>query len=239
MKRSTFAAIGLWAAVAVITSCGVPRSSTVQRIDSPLGLGDARVPPTTTPLTTTTEPAPTTTPPVPTPPPTSPPQTIPPTTAPPATAPATVPATTQPVPTSTLGPAADLYYIFGDGVQRVPRQITNPTDPQSVLQALEQPAPIDINPSLRNAFTPASKLKVTVKGGVATVEVGADFQSLNPIDLRAATAQIVLSLRLPGIGQVMFQLNGQNIPVRRGDNSNSNPSDKLTFDEYEHLVVNP
>ena len=60
----------------------------------------------------------------------------------------------------------------------------------------------------------------TVTGGIATVELSADFTAASSTDQRAAVAQIVCTLTArPGIGQVQFQLNAKPADVPRGDGS--------------------
>lgn len=234
-----------------IASCGVPKSSTIKRVDSPLGPSVTVLPTTTTPTTSTsttytapvTTPTPLTSPSTTTTPTTTPP-TVPATAAPTTTAPATSAAsTTVPVtqtPT-TVFPVVDveLYFITGGQLTAVQRTLAKPAGPNQVIEALEQGVPPgNIGTGLRSAVPAGAIKNVTVTGGVANVQVVQDFRTLIPsLDQRLAIAQIVLSLQLPGIGQVTFSIDGVGIVVPRGDNTSSAPGTPLTFDEYRPLVV--
>lgn len=133
----------------------------------------------------------------------------------------------------------ELYFITGGQLTAMQRTLAKPAGPNQVIEALEQGVPPgNIGTGLRSAV-PASAIKnVTVTGGVANVQVVQDFRTLIPsLDQRLAIAQIVLSLQLPGIGQVTFSIDGVGIVVPRGDNTSSAPGAPLTFDEYRPLVV--
>ena len=233
-----------------IASCGVPKSSTIKRVDSPLGPSVTALPTTTTPTPSTapvTTPTPPTSPSTTTTPTTTPittPPTVPTTTAPSTTAPATtavsttVPVTQTP---TTVFPVVDveLYFITGGQLTAVQRTLAKPAGPNQVIEALEQGVPPgNIGTGLRSAVPAGAIKNVTVTGGVANVQVVQDFRTLIPsLDQRLAIAQIVLSLQLPGIGQVTFSIDGVGIVVPRGDNTSSAPGAPLTFDEYRPLVV--
>ena len=239
-----------------IASCGVPKSSTIKRVDSPLGPSVTALPTTTTPTTSTsttytasvtisttpTSPSTTTTP--TTTPPTVPATAAPATTAPTTTAPVTtavsttVPVTQTP---TTVFPVVDveLYFITGGQLTAMQWTLAKPAGPNQVIEALEQGVPPgNIGTGLRSAVPAGAIKNVTVTGGVANVQVVQDFRTLIPsLDQRLAIAQIVLSLQLPGIGQVTFSIDGVGIVVPRGDNTSSAPGALLTFDEYRPLVV--
>jgi hypothetical protein len=103
-----------------------------------------------------------------------------------------------------------------------------------VLQALAQPptAPEE-RAGLNTAVTPG--LTATVKAGVATVALNADFGTEADTDQLNAVAQIVCTLTArPGIGQVQFALDGTITEVPRGDGSTT--SAPVSRDNYPKLI---
>lgn len=228
------ASVGILAA-----ACGVPKSSRITRVDQPIGL--STIPTTTVPPTTA-------------PPSTAPPTTAVPTTTSPATVAPTAPATTvatttaapsTAVPTTavqtTVFPTEDvqLYFITGGQLKAVTRALPKGAGPQQVLEALQLGVPPgDAGAGLRSAVPRDSIVGVTSVGGVANVAVVPNFSTQIPsLDQRLAIAQIVLSLRLPGIGQVTFSIDGAGINVPKGDGSSSGPGATVTFDDYKSLIV--
>ena len=69
---------------------------------------------------------------------------------------------------------------------------------------------------------------------MARISATSPFLSeLEPLDQRLAIAQIVLTLtRRPGIGQVIFNVDGTDIPVPRGAGDLTSPGSAVTYDDY-------
>jgi len=77
--------------------------------------------------------------------------------------------------------------------------------------------------------------RVTARGGVAIVQLGAKFPELPPSEQSLGIAQLVLTLTdRPGIGQVSFSLNGQPTDVPRADGSLDRGP--LAHDDYRTLL---
>ena len=75
---------------------------------------------------------------------------------------------------------------------------------------------------------------VEVRRGIARVSAVAPFLSeLEPLDQRLAIAQLVLTLtRRPGIGQVIFVVDGVEISVPRGGGDLTVAGTPVTYDDY-------
>jgi spore germination protein GerM len=202
---------------AALASCGVPQDDSVRVIaDVPKGLT------ATTTSTTTTTLAPTTT---------SPPSTVPQTST-------TTPVTSQ-APPSTIPTAFALYFVMGDRLIRVIRRADEPTDAEALTSLLVLgPFPEDNVPFARTAIEFGDIERITVAGGIATVDLGSKFADLPSSERRRAVAQLVLTLAgRPGIGPVRFRLNGQPIAVPRGDGSIAGRT--VSSDDYVSLVDDP
>jgi spore germination protein GerM len=75
-------------------------------------------------------------------------------------------------------------------------------------------------------------------GGVARVDLAAEFSELSPNDQILALAQVVCTLTsLPGIGQVRFTQDGAPVEVLRGDNSLAD--EPVSRADYQRLLPAP
>jgi len=158
--------------------------------------------------------------------------------------------TTVALPTTTLEPAIDntttsvadvlyenveLYFVSANRVVRSERRIVSPATPTQVLDTLLAGLdPSTENVGLRSALPRALTATIEVRRGVARIESTAPFLSeLEPLDQRLAIAQLVLTLtRRPGIGQVIFSVDGEIIQVPRGGGDLTPPGSAVTFDDY-------
>jgi spore germination protein GerM len=204
---------------AALASCGVPQDDSVRVIaDVPKGLTA-----TTTSTTTTTTSIPPTT--------TTPPSTIPQTST-------TAPVTSQ-APPSTIPTVFALYFVMGDRLIKVIRSTEEPADAEALTSLLVLgPFPEDNAPFARTAIEFGDIERITVAGGIATVDLGSKFADLPSSERRRAVAQLVLTLAgRPGIGPVRFRLNGQPIAVPRGDGSIAGRT--VSSDDYVSLVDDP
>jgi spore germination protein GerM len=208
-----------FAVLFTLASCGVPQDDSVRVIsDVPKGLTAT----TTSTTTTTTTIAPTTT---------MPPSTVPQTST-------TAPVTSQAPPT-TIPAVLALYFVVGDRLIKVVRRSEEPADAEALVSLLVLGPFFDENvPFARTAIGFGDIERVTVAGGIATVDLGAKFADLPSSERRRAVAQLVMTLAgRPGIGPVRFRLNGQPIAVPRSNGSIAGRT--VSSDDYISLVDDP
>jgi spore germination protein GerM len=219
MNRLVAVALLAGSAAGLAAGCGVGGDGDLQRI----GAGDlAGLDQTTTSTTTSTTTTTTT--------------TVPPTASVVAGSTSTA-ATTTTIPTEPV----ELYFIAGDVLESVTQELTRGPGPSRVLEVLESGPPTgDAGIGLTSLVPPGLTRPVIESGtGVATVDlVGELFESIEGgIDQRRAIAQIVLTLtRRPGIGQVRFTLDGEDLAVPKLGNVLSDPGEAVARIDYESLL---
>ncbi|MFZ9843191.1 MAG: GerMN domain-containing protein [Ilumatobacteraceae bacterium] len=158
--------------------------------------------------------------------------------------------TTVAAPTTTVEPVVDntttsvvdvlydnveLYFVSANRVVRSERRIVSPATPTQVLDTLLAGLdPSTESAGLRSALPRALTATIDVRRGVARIESTAPFLSeLEPLDQRLAIAQLVLTLtRRPGIGQIVFSVDGEIIQVPRGGGDLTAPGAAVTYDDY-------
>lgn len=143
-------------------------------------------------------------------------------------------------PPGTVYEMVDLYFIRNATVIRVQRSMISPVDTNGALAALTEGLIDDSTTvGLRSAIPKSLEANVDVDRGVATVNATRAFlNSLSAVDQRLAIAQIVLTLTSrPGIGQVVFYVDGKAIAVPRGRGDLSGAGDAVTFDDYANIIV--
>ena len=143
-------------------------------------------------------------------------------------------------PQGTVYEMVDLYFIRNVTVTKVQRSIISPLDANGALAALTEGLIDDSTTvGLRSAIPASLEARVDVYRGVATVNATRAFlNSLSAVDQLLAIAQIVLTLTSrPGIGQVVFYVDGKAIAVPRGRGDLSGAGDAVTFDDYANIVV--
>ena len=134
----------------------------------------------------------------------------------------------------------DLYFIRNAAVTRAQRSVISPVDANGALAALTEGLVEDSTTvGLRSAIPASLEASVDVDRGVATVNATRAFlNSLSAVDQRLAIAQIVLTLTSrPGIGQVVFFVDGKAIVVPRGRGDLSSAGEPVTFDDYTNIIV--
>jgi spore germination protein GerM len=150
--------------------------------------------------------------------------------------------TTSAATTSTVATEQiELYYVAGSVLESVTQEVFRGISPFGVLRALEAgPPPPDVNVGLTSVLPVGLTRGVTESGtGVATVDlVGEIFENIEGGDeQRQAIAQIVLTLtRRPGVGQVRFTLDGEDLPVPKRGNVLSEPGEPVSRLDYESLL---
>jgi spore germination protein GerM len=134
----------------------------------------------------------------------------------------------------------DLYYLLGSRLFRVQTTVVSPATPDQVLtflhsNSLSGPSYV----GLRSALPTTFEATITVNRGVAEVDAGGSFlRSIAPSDQRLAVAQLVATLTSrPGIGQVVFAVDGEQIAVPRGRGDVVPAGTPVTFEDYAMLII--
>ena len=152
------------------------------------------------------------------------------------------PSTTVAPTTTTTNPSLSypfaLYWIRGDQVVRVRRQL--PLEPTLALVSaifLQGPDPLELDTGLRTALPlPSSIIRVTSEAGTATVELDASFFSLGGQEQIRGIAQIVYTVTgVAGVGRVRFAFRGRAVAVPRADGQPT--SVPVSRDDYRSLVA--
>lgn len=148
---------------------------------------------------------------------------------------ATPPENTSTTVADVLYESVELYFVSANRVVRSERRIVSPATPTQVLDTLL--AGLDNqteSAGLRSALPRGLTATIEVRRGVARISSTAPFLSdLEPSDQRLAIAQLVLTLtRRPGIGQVLFSVDGVDIQVPRGGGDLTAPGVAVTYDDY-------
>lgn len=129
----------------------------------------------------------------------------------------------------------EIYLVSANRVVRSERLIVSPATPTQVLDTLLAGLDSETQSAgLRSALPRGLTATIDVRRGVARVASTAPFLSeLEPLDQRLAIAQLVLTLtRRPGIGQVLFSVDGVEISVPRGGGDLTEPGVAVTYDDY-------
>ena len=133
----------------------------------------------------------------------------------------------------------DLFFISNSRIIKVQRNVASPANPSQALSSLvEGPSTSPEFVGLRTALPTTFTAKVDVTRGVAQVDATRAFlNSLSGLDQKLAIAQIVLTLTSrPGVGQVLFSVEGKFISVPRGRGDSVASGIAVTFDDYASLV---
>ncbi|MHB1129904.1 MAG: GerMN domain-containing protein [Ilumatobacteraceae bacterium] len=167
-------------------------------------------------------------------------------------APSTTAAATTSTTTTTLDPnldsakpevvseIVDLYFVSSNNVVRTQRNITSPATATQTLASLITGPPNDgTSVGLRSALPNSFTATVDVSRGVATIDAASSFlTNLSPGDQKLAIAQLVLTLTSrPGIGQVLFSVDGSPIAVPRGRGDLAPAGQSVSFDDYTKLII--
>jgi hypothetical protein len=163
--------------------------------------------------------------------------TLPTTTTTSTTIPLLPPPTQTEPPTSIIRTeTVKVYYVVGLQITPIERELVSPTTSTQILELLKRVPEDDSTQGLRTAV-PDLAMSVSDDGsGVALVDLPTGFFEAAGEDARYAIAQIVLSLRTDGIGQVRFTLAGQPVQVPRGTGDLAQPDTPLALRDYENLL---
>jgi len=133
----------------------------------------------------------------------------------------------------------DLFFISNSRIIKVQRNVASPANPsQSLSSLVEGPNTSPEFVGLRTALPTTFAASVDVIRGVARVDATRAFlNSLSGLDQKLAIAQIVLTLTSrPGVGQVLFSVDGKLISVPRGRGDSVASGVAVTFDDYSTLI---
>ena len=133
----------------------------------------------------------------------------------------------------------DLFFISNSRIIKVQRNVGSPANPAQALSSLvEGPSSNPEFVGLRTALPTTFVASVDVIRGVAQVDATRAFlDSLPGLDQKLAIAQIVLTLTSrPGVGQVLFSVEGKLISVPRGRGDSVSSGVAVTFDDYSSLI---
>jgi spore germination protein GerM len=133
----------------------------------------------------------------------------------------------------------DLFFISNSRIIKVQRNVGSPANPSQALSSLvEGPSSSPEFVGLRTALPTTFVASVDVIRGVAQVDATRAFlDSLSGLDQKLAIAQIVLTLTSrPGVGQVLFSVDGKLISVPRGRGDSVSSGVAVTFDDYSSLI---
>jgi len=147
---------------------------------------------------------------------------------------------TQQPESEVLSEPVELYYISNDRLVATTQSIVSPATTSQVLAALTAGPPTGENGfGLRSALPNDLNAEIEISKGVAQINTTSEFlNGLSPIDQRLAIAQLVLTFtRRPGVGQVTFTVDGQNVAVPRGRGDLAKPGTTVSFDDYSSLIV--
>lgn len=134
----------------------------------------------------------------------------------------------------------DLYFISNGKVVGTQQNVVSPaTATQTLAVLIAGPGADALATGLRSALPKYFDATVDVVRGVATVDAGSSFlKDLAAVDQKLAIAQIVLTLTSrPGIGQVLFSVDGAAVAVPRGRGDLAAAGTAVTFDDYTNLVA--
>lgn len=163
----------------------------------------------------------------------------------PSTTSTVAPSTTTTLATVTSDPQVvselvDVYFVSNSMVIRTQQNIVSPATATQTLAVLIAGPSTDVaTTGLRSAVPKFFNASVDVIRGVATIDAGSSFlKDLPAADQKLAIAQLVLTLTSrPGIGQVLFSVDGVAIAVPRGRGDLAAAGTAVTFDDYTNLIA--
>jgi len=143
----------------------------------------------------------------------------------------------EPVNTEPAEEVAALFFVKGDRLEPVFREVATEAAPAEVLEALlVGPTRAEFRSGLRTAVPEATSIgSVKVTRGVATVNLTRTVGDGRSDDQALSVAQMVFTLTArPGIGRVSFTIDGE--PVDVPDGSGALTSDPVAREDYEDLA---
>jgi len=133
-----------------------------------------------------------------------------------------------------------VYFVINSMLIRTQQNIVSPaTATQTLTVLISGPGADATTTGLRSAVPKFFIASVDVLRGVAIIDAGSSFlKDLPAADQKLAIAQLVLTLTSrPGIGQVLFSVDGVAIAVPRGRGDLAAAGTAVTFDDYKNLIA--
>jgi hypothetical protein len=135
---------------------------------------------------------------------------------------------------------AFIYFLSRGRLQPVTIELPAGFSSDQVADKLEEGPPPDV--ALDTLIEDGLIISSAESGGVLTVDLDDEiFDRIPSTEQTEAIGQIVLtmtsSLRL--VGQLTFTLEGDPIPVKKGNGLSSAPGEPVSFDDYENLLAAP
>jgi hypothetical protein len=149
------------------------------------------------------------------------------------------PSSSSPPTTAIPTQPVNVYFISGRQLTYVTFYLAIPTTLQQIMERLQEGIPDgEVGLGLRSAVPRNANILVVDDGtGVARIDLPAGFfEGIDQADQRFAIAQIVLTMRREGIGQVSFTQTGEPTRVPRGNNQLAEAGALLTFRDYQNLL---
>ena len=148
---------------------------------------------------------------------------------------------TTPSPTSVNAPieTVSLYFIAANRVIPTLRDLPGEPSLQQVLNELVKGLPqASFVSLLRSALPDKLRATVEVTRGLAVVDTDESLLAVSAsIDQRLAIAQIVLTLTSrPGVGQVLFTVDGRPQAVPRGAGDLAKANQPVAYEDYVSLL---
>jgi hypothetical protein len=144
------------------------------------------------------------------------------------------PSTTQPPPTLPIPTETAAIYLIGpERLEKVERSVPAPRNLGTVLATLVQgPTSAESRRGLRSSIDAQSSVVSTLsEGPTAVINMSNGFSGIGVQNQIAGLAQLVFTAtELPGVQNVLIQVDSQAISVQRGDGSTT--SQPLTRADY-------
>lgn len=151
------------------------------------------------------------------------------------------PATTLPATTTTIRlEPVEIYFLSRGRLQPVPFELPPGFSADQVADVLEAGPPDGF--ALDTLIEDGLIVSLLESGGVLAVDLDAEvFDRIDAPDQTEAIGQIVLTMisSLRRVGQVTFTLDGEPIPVKKGNGLSSDVGEALSYDDYAVLLARP
>ena len=112
--------------------------------------------------------------------------------------------------------AVQVFFVRGDRLAAVPRQLSGPVSLRGVLDALMVgPTPAEAASGLRSAIRPQARvINAAVRDGVAQIDLSTPFAGVQGEDQVPAVGQLVYACtQLPGVSGLQLLVDGRTVEV--------------------------
>ncbi|MDP8992421.1 MAG: GerMN domain-containing protein [Actinomycetota bacterium] len=114
------------------------------------------------------------------------------------------------------GSPVQLFFVRGERLAAVPRQVSGPVTLRGVLDALVVgPTPAEAASGLRSAIRPQTRvINVALRDGVAQIDLSTPFAGVEGEDQVPAVGQLVYACtQLPGVSGLQLLVDGERVEV--------------------------